>query len=310
MLTVSDNHIVLGGGGGALPSGGTPGQPLVNTASGVGEWSSEIGSAYVNLQSESSADTGMLGGLFDRNYLTYADLKASVTVAATSGTVSSPGSMFDAVAGSYCSLTKGSEDSPTLTITVDMLSNVNLYSRAMYMPFVCFRSSAGGYFKSVSVQVSPNGTNWYAPTTGWSTTALQSSPTLPYWFGTESLPDATYFSWRYVRFVMTDPVWWGGKTIYLTQIGIRHINAPFLNQYVKANGDAIYGDLLGKTQATTNYILKSSGSLALGLESTTETLDVNGSTRLRGALKDSTGSAGTSGQVLKNVAGLPVWSAP
>jgi len=42
----------------------------------------------------------------------------------------------------------------------------------------------------------------------------------------------------------------------------------------------------------------------------TELVDVGGGFRLRGAFIDSTGSAGTDGQVLKNVAGLPVWSNP
>ena len=53
-----------------------------------------------------------------------------------------------------------------------------------------------------------------------------------------------------------------------------------------------------------------SGNVGIGTPSPTDKLDVNGSTRLRGALKDSTGSYGTNGQILKNVAGLPVWSNP
>ncbi len=95
MLTVSGNHIVLGGGGGG------------------GAWSENISNTYVNLQSESAVDKGMIGGLFDRNYLTYADLKGAVTVTATSGTVTPASALFDVTAGTYFALTKGAEDSPT-----------------------------------------------------------------------------------------------------------------------------------------------------------------------------------------------------
>jgi hypothetical protein len=59
-----------------------------------------------------------------------------------------------------------------------------------------------------------------------------------------------------------------------------------------------------------HLFIDTSGNIGVNTSTPTDRLDVNGSARFRGAIKDSTGSAGTNGQVLKNVAGLPVWSNP
>ena len=76
--------------------------------------------------------------------------------------------------------------------------------------------------------------------------------------------------------------------------------APSSNYLAFSSGDLLDPEI----------VLNTSGYLGIGTTSPTRTLDVNGTTRLRGHLYDYTNSAGTSGQVLTRGASGVEWQTP
>ena len=72
-----------------------------------------------------------------------------------------------------------------------------------------------------------------------------------------------------------------------------------------------YNWAYGSLNINNKLRLGNDGKIAINSATTQpENLYVNGTSRFTGAMKDSTGSYGSPGQVWKNVAGLPVWSNP
>lgn len=282
MLTVSDNHIVLGGGGGgggdvvgAASStdnaiarfDGATGKLLQNSALTIGdtgkfELDGRISSAYINLQSEEFLDTGMIGGLFDRCETTNSHIFGSLTTSVSSGTLANGSSVVDGNAGTYAIITDVSAPT-TMTIVIDMLSNVPNYSRAMWMPFVSFRGVNTNYFRDIMVSVSTNGSTWYTGTP-WQISGFgaASSRQYPYWFGGEHYP-TPLAAWRYVKFELSNPL--NTTTIYISQVGMRHVNAPYLSRNVVLTKLKIYSQIIDNagSSGTDGQVLKKVGGLVL-----------------------------------------------
>ena len=141
-----------------------------------------ISSAYINLQSEAFSDTGMIGGLFDRCETTNSHIFGNVTTTVSEGTLLGGGNVVDGIAGTYASII-GATPSTSMTIIIDMLSNVSSYSRAQWMPFVAFRGAGTNYFRDIVVSVSQDGSTWYTNAL-WQISGFgSSSRQYPYWFG-------------------------------------------------------------------------------------------------------------------------------
>ena len=212
---------------------GTTGKLLQNSAltvDGVGKLSLDghISSAYINLQSEQFLDNGMIGGLFDRCETTNSHIFGSLTTSVSGGTLTGGSNVVDGIAGTYAVIA-GVSASTSMTIIIDMLSNVTSYSRAKWLPFVSFGGVNTNFFRDIVVSVSTNGTTWYTGAlwqiSGFGTANRQ----FPYWFGSEHYP-APLLTWRYVKFELSNPI--NATPLYISQVGMRHINAPYLSRNV------------------------------------------------------------------------------
>ena len=67
------------------------------------------------------------------------------------------------------------------------------------------------------------------------------------------------------------------------------------------------GNINGSLLARDNYVIDASGNVGLNTATPTQTLDVNGNTRLRAALYDGTNSAGSSGNILSSTGSATQW---
>jgi hypothetical protein len=203
--------------------------------------------SYVALNGE-IFDLGMTG-LYDRNELTNVDLKGTVTAVLTQGGVQTNYSasqlraIFDG-SGAFMGIpgVDGSDDS--FVVDIDMLSNVNNYSHSLWQPFVAFRGYNSYNYKNISVSVSSDGTNYYSAV-GWSFDAsAQTFFPDSMWVGSEANPAGiTGSTWRYARFTFQNPKIINGAFVYLSEIGIRHVSAPYARQYLLSAGDSMYGTL-------------------------------------------------------------------
>jgi hypothetical protein len=186
-------------------------------------------------------DLGMTG-LFDRNELTNADLRGIVTankfdsVAGTTTALTSSvvRTLFDASAN-FSSITTHAGDS--LAVVIDLGSSVSLYGHGAWQPFVGYRLPYDIY-KNISVWVSTDNSTWTQPS-GWNYTYPTAFFPDGYWFGSEGVPGIT---WRYAKFVFKNPTSLGG-VVYLSEIGIRHISAPYARQYALTAGDDFWGQM-------------------------------------------------------------------
>jgi hypothetical protein len=197
-------------------------------------------------------DIGMMG-LYDRNECTYIlDRGGSVQVNITGAGVSSAEeNMFDGYAGSHSGISGTDGTTTQIEIVLDMGANVSNYSNANWVPFLQWRLDAssgniGTFYKNVVFEVSADQVTWHAPASGWSTTDLESETPLPgLWMGTLGSPGIATF--RYVRWTLTDRYENAGYAfkdrVWISQIGFRHVSAPFSRLYVPAVNGTHYGDL-------------------------------------------------------------------
>ena len=245
---------------------GTTGKLVKNSAltvddDGKFELDGRISSAYINLQSEEFLDTGMIGGLFDRCETTNSHIFGSLTTSVSSGTLADGSSVVDGIAGTIATIT-GVTPSTSMTIIIDMLSNVPNYNRAKWMPFVSFRGSNTNFFRDIVVSVSTNGTTWYTGAlwqiSGFGTANRQ----FPYWFGGEYYP-APLATWRYVKFELSNPL--NTTPLYISQVGMRHVNAPYLSRNVVLTKVKIGSQIIDNvgSSGTDGQVLKKVGGQVL-----------------------------------------------
>lgn len=196
-------------------------------------------------------------GLYDRNELNNAAMRGTVTVALTGAGTAPTGEanfnkLFAGVPGNFYSLSGVDATTTQFVVQVDMGSLQPNYSNAAWQPFIQYRFAAGSvfsYFKSIVVEVSPDGSAWSkAAGGGWETTDISANSIGPsLWMGTNAIPSGMVGSqWRYVRFTFSSISIGASNptSIWISQIGLRHANGPFARQYLLTAGDTMYGNLV------------------------------------------------------------------
>jgi hypothetical protein len=215
-----------------------------------------IGNSYVSLTGEGVTDTGMTG-MYDRSETTNAAYRGTVTVSITGAgtftdTQAEKNKLFDCTSGNFFTITGADATTTQVVIDVDMGFQLPNYNSANWIPFLQYRlnSSDGGtssFFRNVDFKVSSNGVNYYAPATGWSTADFGADSQVPsYWFGVRGSPSGiTGARWRYARITLTDLYqnnsYASKDKIWISQLGLRHVGAPWTTQYVSATGGTMYG---------------------------------------------------------------------
>ena len=223
-----------------------------------------LANRYLGIANEGTADLAMTG-LFDRNELTHADkMGGSITVTFTgAGSLSAGQSAYlvDA-AGSFCTLAGTDLTTTQIRIAIDLGRIVSVYGRALWQPFFLYRTNAAGsftWYNQLVVEVSLDNVTWYKPAGGaWEIADFAAQQTFPGgWIGPEAGPGVPGFAWRYARFTLTDrretAAYASKAEVWIAELGIRHLAAPFARQFLPAIGGTLYGDLAladGKNVAT------------------------------------------------------------
>ena len=213
-----------------------------------------LANRYLGIANEGAADLAMTG-LFDRNELTHADkMGGSITVTFTgAGSLSAGQSAYlvDA-AGSFCTLAGTNLTTTQIRIVIDLGRIVSVYGRALWQPFFLYRTNAAGsftWYNQLVVEVSLDNVTWYKPAGGaWEIADFAAQQTFPGgWIGPEAGPGVPGFAWRYARFTLTDRRETAGYAskaeVWIAELGIRHLAAPFARQFLPAIGGTLYGDL-------------------------------------------------------------------
>jgi hypothetical protein len=214
---------------------------------------------YYAMLGQANADVSMIG-LYDRNELALAGLKGSITVSAT-GSIGSLVDLNNIVDGSGSYATFNGTDTTTtqIVINIDTGSTQVNYGSANWIPFIHMRLAMDGgtgsafsstFFKKITVEVSSNNVDWYKPPGGnWETTNSGDGEARTgvsgLWVG--SLGNPGISNWRYARFILEDrqenPTYAFKDRIWIAQIGLRHVSAPFTRIYTSNAGDTQYGTL-------------------------------------------------------------------
>jgi hypothetical protein len=210
-----------------------------------------------------------LTGMWDRNELTQAALRGVVTVTVTGagaplqGTVAYANNLFDAVSGSLFEIAPVDATTTKVVIHVDLLASQPNYLAARWQPFVQYRWVMNGdasYFRKITVEVSADNAIWHRPSNGaWETLDAAANQIVPgLWIGANEVPNSpsTLSFWRYVRFTLED-LWQNANytskhRLWLSEIGLRHIGAPWARQYARTDGADFYGGVRVMTTGTAN----------------------------------------------------------
>lgn len=305
--------------------------------------------SYIGLFGEAILNEGMTG-MYDRTETSHAAYRGIVTVTVTGAgtftdTVASKNKMFDGIPGDFFTITGTDATTTQVVIHIDLLANQANYSNAKWMPFIQYRSglnSLASHFKTVTAEISTDNSTWYKPAGGeWETTDIATDAQVPgMWFGGNAVSGIPAFTYRYVRFTLTDRFENTGYAfkdqIWISQLGLRHIASPWSRLFVKTSGDTIYGNLDIQSQdskgALTRTTVTPQDVTCNGSASnTTSALIPDGafligiSTRITTALTGSTGftagdgsdvdlygvqSSSTQGATTNNASATATWSNP
>ncbi|MGI5825809.1 MAG: DUF2341 domain-containing protein [Patescibacteria group bacterium] len=262
---------------------------------------SYIKDALVGIGGQAFNDMGM-GILYDRNELTNAYYRGTVSVSITgAGSTSNLARLTDAT-GAFGSITGIDETTTQAVIQIELPSSVNNYSSATWQPFFQTRlapDASHSYPNSITVEVSDDGVTWYKPSNGvWETTDFASDSYNGLWLTTPGTPNSPAnlpgWAWKYARFTLSDFVVGSSyDTAWIAEIGIRHYAAPAARQFISSSGDTIYGNL---TMNDANLVLNgnwlsgdggnegiyvtSTGNVGIGTTGNKNKLDVNGALAL------------------------------
>ncbi len=206
---------------------------------------------------EANLDTSM-GTAYDRNEIGQGDKRGAITVTLT-GAGSAPASKVELVDGSgaFYAITGTGSTTTQIVIKVDLGATVSNYSSANWQPFLQYRLKMGPgfigtWYKSIVVEVSTDDATYYKPASGaWETAdaSAQEVAGRPFglWMGTRASPSIPGNVWRYCRFTLTDRQENSGDAskaiVWIAEIGMRHVSAPFTYNHLGAGGGTLYGDL-------------------------------------------------------------------
>lgn len=209
--------------------------------------------SMIGFGGQNANDLGMLG-FYDRNELTNADVRGSVTVSITgagSVTAGSVNNMLNAKGG-YMTITGTNATTTQIVIQIDLGATTPNYGSAFWQPFLQYRlffsNTSGSTYRGIVVEVSANGTTWLKPASGaWESADMSVGEVVPgLWMGGNAQPGVT---WRYARFTLTNRV--AGTTnadqVWISQIGLRHYSAQYTRAWLHASGDTAYGPMVVKT---------------------------------------------------------------
>lgn len=196
-------------------------------------------------------------GLYDRNELANAGLRGTVTITITGAgsVVGGTGSvnlntMFDGIAGDFLDISGIDATTTSIVIHIDMLVAQSNYSSVSWRPFVQYRGAMNltfSHMRNIVVEVSSDNVNWFKPASGaWETTdAVLTEVVGGLWTGAGGNPGIS--TYRYVRFTLTDLFQNAGYAskdrLWITQLGLRHISAPYARQYARTDGSDIWGNV-------------------------------------------------------------------
>ncbi|MCE7982547.1 MAG: hypothetical protein DYG89_15255 [Caldilinea sp. CFX5] len=210
-----------------------------------------IKNSLLGFGGQGANDLSMLG-FYDRNELTNADLRGTVTISITgagSVTTSSVNNAFNA-RGSFLSITGTDATTTQIVVHIDLGATQPNYSSANWQPFLQYRLTMNGqatHYRTIVCEVSADNSTWHKPSSGqWETTSAHADELVPgLWLGKNGNPGIA--SWRYVRFTLSsrfeDPAYASKANIWIAQIGLRHYAAPYTRAWLHASGDTAYGPL-------------------------------------------------------------------
>lgn len=235
-----------------------------------------IRNSIIAVPGQGANDLSMVGVLYDRNELTLADARGTVTVNITGAgtlTTNTVGNPFD-IRGGYLTITGTDVTTTQIQIQVDLGAATANYGSATWQPFLQWRLSwsntSGSKYRNIVVEVSSNGTTWLKPAGGqWETTDASAVETINgLWMGTNAQPGVT---WRYARFTLTDRV--AGATnadqVWISALGLRHYSAPATRALVSTRGDTVYGPIVLRTDGTAALDVKTAAGTSVFTVDTT-----------------------------------------
>jgi hypothetical protein len=177
--------------------------------------------------------------------------------------------LFDGIPGQYFEIDDLSAAStPSVEIVIDCRANLPNYAFAQWQHYLQYRSASlanlnAGWFKGVKFEVGQGTTlpaTWYT-NVAWATTDYKTSMQVPAFWVTAgglanspaSLPGNVF---RWIKITLTDfQLGASGTTndrVWISQVGTRHVSAPWTKDLVHVAGDTLYGALAFTNPGTTD----------------------------------------------------------
>lgn len=212
--------------------------------------------SFISLTGQQISDEGM-SGIYDRTETANICLRegavctVTVTGAGTfTDTPTNKNVMFDGNPGNFFAISGTDGTTTQIEIHVDMGFNVPNYANATWQPYLQYRltNGSGSIYDTVLVEVSADNVVWKtASDDNWKTDNFSGEEVVPsYWFGVRDLADTPgplIVTWRYFRFTLTERVTGTSSAdqVWLSELGIRHVSAPWTQHYLSTGGGTIWG---------------------------------------------------------------------
>lgn len=232
-----------------------------------------VRNSMIGFGGQGANDLGMLG-FYDRNELTNADLRGTVTITITgAGTVttSTINNAFNAL-GNFMTITGTDNTTTQIVFHVDLGANQSNYGSAFWQPFLQYRLTMNNVFthyRTIVCEVSTDNATWYKPSGGlWETTSAHTSEIVPgLWLGQNGNPSIPGSTYRYVRFTLTnrfeDAGYSSKASVWISQVGLRHYAARTTRAWMHTSGDTMYGQLLVNATSSGAFDVRTAGASSI-----------------------------------------------
>ena len=200
-----------------------------------------LANKLTQMSGQSANDLGMTG-LFDRNALTDADIRGALDIVINSGSadIYNKEELLNAESNyfEFRNIQTDGNDKFEFDIIIDNGKKVNNYSSVNWQPFV-FKRFADEKFskcKEIEVFVSQDKNTWVTRN-DWKALNFGSNEFYHFFGNGKPINPVTITTWRYAKFQFKN-FELGNHSVYpdrlyLMQIGIRHTNEKFAQQYLK-----------------------------------------------------------------------------